>query len=61
MIEDQISKSENSSAFNVFVRVRPINTSDENLSETEHMVQVEDNQLFIRDPSPLGDYIVSSG
>jgi len=51
-------KSDN--AFNVFIRVKPNVNSDQNNIENEptSIVKVSDNQIFVRDPSPLGDYLV---
>ena len=44
------------SAFNVYIRVKPISNSEE--SSQNSLIQVINDQITIRDPSPLGDYIV---
>lgn len=50
--------AETSSAFNVFIRVKPLNPTETTPSDSDPMVRVRDNQIFVRDPGPLGDYIV---
>jgi len=58
MIESLTGKAETSSAFNVFIRVRPPSTLDNGLADLDQMIRIKENQIFIRDPGPLGDYIV---
>ena len=57
MAEDS-SKDIAGNAFSVFIRVKPLNVCEENPSESAPMIRVADNQISVRDPGPLGDYLV---
>jgi hypothetical protein len=58
MTETTVTKPDTPSAFNVFIRVKPLGTTEEPATEMDPMIRIAENQIFVRDPSPLGDYIV---